>query len=106
MLSCLPPLLPGTRLFPNAAACLLQPLLSQTLSQMPYMVRKSEEEISSQFNTIEDIKGQLVKLDVKKTKIQEDINSIINKMWEEYELTPNAVENYEKPNNISATHLE
>ena len=67
---------------------------------------KQEEQITEKFNVIEDLKAQLVKIDVKKTKIQEDINSIINKMWEEYELTPNAVENYEKPNNISATQKE
>ena len=52
---------------------------------------------------IEDLKGQLVKLDVKKTKIDEDINGIINKMWEEYELTPNNAEQYQKPENVTLT---
>ena len=70
------------------------------------ILSKQEEQITEKFNIIEDLKAQLVKLDVKKTKIQEDINSIINKMWEEYELTPNAVKDYEKPNNISATQKE
>ena len=38
-----------------------------------------------------------------KTKTEEDITDIINKMWEEYELTPNNVENYHKPENIVLT---
>ena len=80
--------------------------LKQERSQKSEVLSKQEEQITEKFNVIEDLKAQLVKIDVKKTKIQEDINSIINKMWEEYELTPNAVESYEKPNNISATQKE
>ncbi len=64
---------------------------------------KQEEEISSKFNIIEDLKAQIVKIDVKKTKIEDDINLIINKMWEEYELTPNNVGEYKKPENIALT---
>ena len=63
-----------------------------------------EEEISNKFKVIEDLKAQIVKIDVKKTKLEEDIQSIINKMWEEYELTPNNVQDeYQKPENISLT---
>ena len=64
---------------------------------------KQEETISEKFKVIEDLKAQIVKLDVKKTKLEEDINSIINKMWEEYELTPNTVGEYKKPDNIALT---
>ncbi len=64
---------------------------------------KQEDELTSKFKVIEDLKGQLVKLDVKKTKIDEDINEIYNKMWEEYELTPNNAANYEKPENVQLT---
>lgn len=64
---------------------------------------KQEDELTSKFKVIEDLKGQLVKLDVKKTKIDEDINEIYNKMWEEYELTPNNATNYEKPENVQLT---
>lgn len=64
---------------------------------------KQEDEITAKFKVIEDLKGQLVKLDVKKTKIEEDINGIINKMWEEYELTPNNAEQYQKPENVALT---
>lgn len=64
---------------------------------------KQEETIAEKFKVIEDLKAQIVKLDVKKTKLEEDINSIINKMWEEYELTPNTVGEYKKPDNIALT---
>ena len=42
-------------------------------------------------------------LKFKKTKIEEDITDIINKMWEEYELTPNNAGSYPKPENVSLT---
>ena len=64
---------------------------------------KQEDEITSKFKVIEDFKGQLVKLDVKKSKIDEDINTIINKMWEEYEITPNTAGEYQKPENVQLT---
>ena len=64
---------------------------------------KQEDEITSKFKVIEDLKGQLVKLDVKKSKIDEDINTIINKMWEEYEITPNTAGEYQKPENVQVT---
>ena len=62
-----------------------------------------EEEINDKFRVIEDLKTQLVKIDIKKTKIEEDMNSIINKMWEEYELTPNNVKDCRKPDNVAET---
>ncbi len=64
---------------------------------------KQEEEIAHKFKTIEDLKAQIIKIEVKKTKLEEDIHSIINKMWEEYELTPNNVQEYKKPENINVT---
>ena len=66
-------------------------------------LQKQEEEISEKFKVIEDLKEQIVKIDVKKTKLEEDINIIINKMWEEYELTPNNVTDYKKPENVALT---
>ena len=63
-------------------------------------LKKAEEEISSQFNTIEDIKGQLVKLDVRKTKLEQDLEQVVNNLWVEYELTPNNAEGYKKPENV------
>ena len=66
------------------------------------LANKEEEQVK-EFETIEELKSQIVKMDVKKTKIEEDLNGIINTMWEEYELTPNAVENYKKPENVAKT---
>lgn len=64
---------------------------------------KKEDEQTEQFKTIEELKAQITKLEVKKTKAEEDITEIINKMWEEYELTPNNAGNYQKPENIALT---
>ena len=63
-------------------------------------LKDSEEEISKQFNTIEDIKGQIVKLDVRKTKLEQDLEQVVNNLWVEYELTPNNVQGYNKPQNV------
>ncbi len=64
---------------------------------------KVEEEILTEFNIIEDLKAQIVKIDVKKTKVEQDIEETINKMWEEYEITPNNALNFEKPINVQET---
>ena len=77
--------------------------MKQERTQKSEKLSKQEDEITSKFKIIEDLKSQLVKLDVKKTKVEEDINTIINKMWEEYELTPNNIEGYAKPENVALT---
>ena len=66
-------------------------------------LENQEVEITAKFSVIEDLKSQIVKIDVKKTKLEDDINGIINKMWEEYELTPNNVVDYKKPDNVALT---
>ncbi len=67
------------------------------------ILAKQEEDITNTFKIIEDLKAQIVKIDVKKTKLEEDINFNINKMWEEYELTPNNAGEYKKPENVALT---
>ena len=64
---------------------------------------KKEDEQTDEFKVIEDLKAQITKLEVKKSKIEEDITEIINKMWEEYELTPNNAGNYPMPENVQLT---
>ena len=64
---------------------------------------KAEKDYENQFEVIEGLKEQLVKIDVKKEKLEQDIESIINKLWEEYEITPNNAEEYKKPDNVQAT---
>lgn len=66
-------------------------------------LKDKEKEITKKFEIIEDLKSQIVKLDVKKSKLDDNINEIINKMWDEYELTPNGIEDYKKPDNIAKT---
>ncbi len=66
-------------------------------------LEKQEKEISEKFKVIEDLKAQIVKIDVRKTKAQDEITTIVNKMWEDYELTPNQVTDYEKPENVALT---
>lgn len=63
-------------------------------------LKKSEAEINDEFSIIEDLKGQLVKLDVKKTKLEQDLEQVVNNLWVEYELTPNNCEGYARPQNI------
>ena len=78
--------------------------LKQKRVEQNERLAKQEDEITEKFKVIEDLKAQIVKIDVKKTKLEDDINDIINKMWEEYELTPNSIqEEYKKPDNIAQT---
>ena len=64
---------------------------------------QKETEQADEYRIIEDLKSQIVKLDVKKNKIEEDLKLQIDKLWEEYELTPNATGEFEKPENVSQT---
>ena len=67
---------------------------------------KIEQDITEQFNLLEDLKGNLVKIDVKKTKIEQDIDIVVNNLWEEYELTPNTATDYKKVENVQNTQKE
>ena len=40
---------------------------------------------------------------MKKSKIEDDLNNVITSLWDEYELTPNSCEGYEKPANVAIT---
>ena len=64
---------------------------------------KTEKDYESGFEVIEGLKEQLIKIDVKKEKLEQDIENIINKLWEEYEITPNNATQYKKPDNIQQT---
>lgn len=64
---------------------------------------KEEKNYENQFEVIEGLKEQIVKIDVKREKLEQDIESIVNKLWEEYEITPNNATEYKKPENVQAT---
>ena len=74
--------------------------LKQDRMEKSEKLKTSEANISEQFNVIEDIKGQLVKLDVRKTKLEQDLEQVINNLWVEYELTPNTAEGFSRPQNV------
>ena len=64
---------------------------------------ETEGKINSQFEVLEELKGQLVKISVKKTKMEQDLEELVNTLWEEYEITPNKAEGFKKPDNVQAT---
>lgn len=74
--------------------------LKQERIEKSESLKTSEAKINDEFNIIEDLKGQLVKLDVKKSKLEQDLEQVVNSLWAEYELTPNNSEGYEKPQNV------
>lgn len=53
-----------------------------------------EDSVTNEFKTLDILKEQSTKLDVRKNKLELDIETIQNKMWEDYETTPNTAENY------------
>lgn len=62
-------------------------------------LKNLESELEEQNQKVEDIKNQISKLEIKKSKIDLEKNQIINKMWEEYELTPNNIEDVQEIDN-------
>ena len=80
----------------------IEKLKQERIKNNERLVQKEGEQ-NELYKTIEDLKAQLVKLDVKKNRLEEDIKAQIDKLWEEYELTPNATEEYTKPENVSLT---
>ncbi len=64
---------------------------------------QKENEITSEFETINNIKEQLVKADIKITAGEQEITDIINKLWNDYEVTPNNAQDYKKPESVPAT---
>ena len=64
---------------------------------------ENEKEQETQNAQMEELRSQIAKLDIKKSKFEVELEQIINKMWEEYETTPNNVKDYEVPKNIAET---
>lgn len=61
---------------------------------------KIEKQITDQFDVLNGLKEQIIKLENKKTKQEQDIEELINKLWTEYEITPNNAGEYKKPENL------
>ena len=64
---------------------------------------KTEDTQKQQSQIMDDLKEQITKIEFKKSKIELEMENTINKMWEDYELTPNQITQYEKPENIALT---
>ena len=67
-------------------------------------IENIEEDISSKMQTVDGLKEEIIKIGVKKEKVKEDIEEDTNKLWEEYELTPNNAKDFKKPENVSQTN--
>ena len=80
----------------------IEKLKEQRVSSNDKLSQKENEQVE-EFKIIEDLKSQIVKIEVRNTKLEEDLTLEINKLWQEYELTPNAVGDYKKPENVSLT---
>ena len=80
--------------------------LKQEKSNKNMAITKAETEIEEKYKIIEEIKNQANKLEVKKSKLDVELEQIINKMWEDYEITPNTAGEFKKPNNVAETTKE
>jgi len=67
---------------------------------------ETEKKVTSQFEVLEDLKEQIVKTEVKKTKMEQDLEEEINELWEEYELTPSQITEVERPENLAKAQKE
>lgn len=74
--------------------------LKVTRTEKSQNLEKVEKNITEQFEQIETVKEALVKIDVKKTKAQEQVEELTNRLWDEYELTPNNAGDFKEPENI------
>ena len=63
-----------------------------------------ELSIAEKLKLLENLKGETAKLDIKKSKIDVELEQIEQKLWEDYEITPNnAEQEFEKPKNVQTT---
>lgn len=65
-----------------------------------------DESVEAQFKTLDILKDQINKQEVKKSKLETDIDAIQDKMWEEYEVTPNTVTDYATVDSKTAKEVE
>ena len=63
-------------------------------------LEKAEARIEEQYEVINSLKAQIVKIGTNKQKQEQDLEELINKLWNEYEITPNNATEYKKPDNV------
>ncbi len=64
-------------------------------------LEEAEENFTDQMEKIDGLKEQVNKADIKKSKYEVELEQIISKIWEEYEITPNDPGEYEEPKNVA-----
>ena len=64
-------------------------------------LEETEENFTDQMEKIDGLKEQINKADIKKSKYEVELEQIISKMWEEYEITPNDPGDYQEPKNVA-----
>ena len=64
-------------------------------------LEETEESFTDQMEKIDGLKEQINKADIKKSKYEVELEQIISKMWEEYEITPNDPGEYQEPKNVA-----
>lgn len=64
-------------------------------------LEETEQNLVDQMEKINGLKEQINKGDVKKSKLETELEQIVAKMWEEYEITPNDPGEYTEPKNVS-----
>ncbi len=64
-------------------------------------LEETEENFTDQMEKIDGLKEQINKADIKKSKYEVELEQIISKMWEEYEITPNDPGEYQEPKNVA-----
>ena len=65
-----------------------------------------DESVEAQFKTLDILKDQINKQEVRKSKLETDIDAIQDKMWEEHEVTPNTVTDYAPVDSKTAKEVE
>ena len=88
--------------------------VNQSVEKVEELKKKRQEEnsrldnvelsIAEKLKLLENLKGETAKLDIKKSKIDVELEQIEQKLWEDYEITPNnAEQEFEKPKNVQTT---
>ena len=88
--------------------------VNQSVEKVEELKKKRQEEnsrldnvelsIAEKLKLLENLKGETSKLDIKKSKIDVELEQIEQKLWEDYEITPNnAEQEFEKPKNVQTT---
>ncbi len=77
----------------------VEDLKNERISKNEKLV-ETENNLTEQIEKIDGLKDQVNKSDIKKSKYELELDQIVAKMWEEYELTPNDPGEYQEPKNV------